>query len=182
MRGWRMKSCLAIPVLAVFAFYVLPECAAAAPAPASATCDITCTVADIAEWSSTTFPPINLPDLTTQDSQVSGCASLLLYTNGDVRITADNSDAAQLSKDDLNKLVTEYALEYDGSAVNQTGGNTVNYTHYHSFLSPDAIVKHVAGDGAVQVTLSVRVSAEDLQFPATGRYNATQTLTVCWSS
>lgn len=203
-----MRSYLFIAVLAVFDLFLASNLVSAEPPSVSATCNITCTVADMVEWSDTSFPAINLADLTTQSSQVSGSSSLYLYTNGDVKITADNSDAAQLSKDDNHKLVTEYKLEYDAFGVNKTGGSTVEWSEYECFLNEGSTVTHVSGDGAVEVTLSVRVSndSRDLGNSSTpnlilanpsscnatciisctvaniGECSATQTLTVYWKS
>jgi len=177
-----VRTYLFIAVLAVFAPSLVSNFVLAEPPPVSATCSISCTVADIAEWSENSFPVINLPDLTTQNSQVSGSASLVLYTNGDVKITADNSDAAQLSKDALSKLATEYKLEYDAAGVGQTGGNTVTWTDYDSFLSKGSTVNHIPADGAVEVILSVRASYDSKAPPSLGDYTSTQTLTVCWKS
>lgn len=177
-----MRSHLSIAVLAVFVLSPVPILAPGQPPPVSASCKITCTVADIAEWSDTDFPPIELPDLTTENSQVVGSASLVLYTNGDVSITTDNSDTAQLSKDALHNLVTEYRLEYDAAGAAQTSGSTVAWSDYDSFLSKASTVNHIPGDGAVEVILSVR-AAYDRNAPlASGDYTATQTLTVCWKS
>jgi len=134
------------------------------------------------EWSDTDFPPVELPDLTSENRQVSGSASLTLYTNGDVTITADNSDAAQLSKDALHNLVTEYRLEYDAAGVAQTGGSIVAWSDYDSFLSEASTVNHIPGDGAIEVILSVRAAYDRNAPPASGDYTATQTITVCWKS
>lgn len=169
-----MRSYLFIAVLAVSVLSLAPLLASAQPPPVSASCRITCTVADIVEWSDADFPPIELPDLTSENSQVSGSAPLALYTNGDVTITADNSDTAQLSKDALHKLLTEYRLEYDAG--------TVAWSDYGSFLSKGSTVKHIPGDGAIEVILSVRASYDSKAPPAQGDYTATQTLTVCWKS
>ena len=177
-----MRSFLSIALLVVFALSLVPNPVLAAPPPVSATCDISCTVAETAEWSDASFPAINLPDLTTPDSRVSGSTSLVLYTNGEVKITADNSDVAQLSKDNLHKLVTEYKLGYDAPGAGQTGGSTVTWSRYNSFLSNGSIVKHASGDGTVEVTLSVRASKDALYSGDSGKYTATQTLTVCWKS
>ncbi len=177
-----MKSRLFIAAVAVFVLSLAPDLLLAKPASVSATCNITCTVADIVEWSETSFPAIDLADLTAKNSQVSGSASLTLYTNGDVKITADNSDAAQLSKDVLHKLITEYKLQYDASGLRQTGGSTVAWSDYDSFLSKGSTVKHICGDGAVEVILSVRASRESRRAGDSGEYSAAQTLTVCWKS
>ena len=180
--GSKIRSCLFITVLAVFALCLAADLVLAAPPPVSATCDISCTVAETVEWSEAGFPAIELTDLTTRNRQVSGSASLTLYTNGDVKITADNSDAAQLSKDALHKLITEYKLQYDASGVGETGGSTVAWSDYDSFLSKGSTVKHIYGDGAVEVILSVRASRDTLRPGDSGEYSATQTLTVCWKS
>ena len=203
-----MRSCLFITVLAVFALFLAPGLISAGPPPVSAMCNISCTVAEIVEWSEAGFPAINLADLTTQNRRVSGSASLVLYTNGDVKITADNSAAAQLSKDANHKLVTEYKLEYDAFGANETGGSTADWSEHDSFLSEGSTVTHVSGDGAVEVILSVRVSNDSgelgnsltpnsiLANPSSsnatciisctleniGECTATQTLTACWKS
>jgi len=153
-----MRSYLFIAVLVVSVLSSPSNPALAKPSSVSAGCNISCTVAEIVEWSDSSFPSINLADLTTQSSRVSGSSSLYLYTNTDVEITADNSDAAQLSKDDNHRLVTEYKLEYDAFGLNKTGGSMVDWSGYDSFLSEGSRVTHVSGDGAVEVTLSVRVS------------------------
>ena len=177
-----MKSCLFIMVLAVFALSLVPNPVLAGQPSVSATCHISCTVAEVAEWSEASFPDIRLPDLTAQNKQTSGSSRVYLYTNGDVEITADNSGAAQLSKDALHKLVTEYKLEYDASGVNETGGSTAEWSEYDSFLSKGSTVSHVSGDGAVEVILSVRASKGTERPGDSGEYSATQTLTACWKS
>jgi hypothetical protein len=203
-----MRSYLFIAVLVVSVLSSPSNPALAKPSSVSARCNISCTVAEIVEWSDSSFPAINLADLTTQSSRVSGSSSLYLYTNGDVEITADNSDAAQLSKDDNHRLVTEYKLEYDAFGLNKTGGSMVDWSGYDSFLSEGSRVTHVSGDGAVEVTLSVRVSNDSSGFGNSltpnlmsanpyrssaaciisctlenvGKCTATQTLTACWKS
>jgi hypothetical protein len=203
-----MRSYLFIAVLVVSVLSSPSNPALAKPSSVSARCNISCTVAEIVEWSDSSFPAINLADLTTQSSRVSGSSSLYLYTNGDVEITADNSDAAQLSKDDNHRLVTEYKLEYDAFGLNKTSGSMVDWNGYDSFLSEGSRVTHVSGDGAVEVTLSVRVSNDSGGFGNSltpnlmsanpyssnaaciisctlenvGKCTATQTLTACWQS
>lgn len=197
-----------IAVLVVSALSSPPNPTLAKPPSVSARCDISCTVAEIVEWSDNSFPAINLADLTAQSSWVSGSSSLYLYANRDVEITADNSDTAQLSKDDNHRLVTEYKLEYDACGLNKTGGSMVDWSGYDSFLSEGSRVTHVSGDGAVEVTLSVRVSNDRGGFGNSltpnlmsanpyssnaaciisctlenvGKCTATQTLTACWQS
>ncbi len=149
-------------------------------APVSATCDISCTVEDIVEWSNDSFSAINLGNLTAEKTQVEGSASLVLYINKDVQIVADNSDAAQLSKDSVHTLVTQYKLQYDGAGTDQTGGRTTVWTDYDHFLINDSQVTHVPGDGAVEVILSVRALKNTASAAAPGYYGARQTLTVCW--
>lgn len=162
--------------MAVFAFSAVADLVSAVPPPVSATCDISCTVAEIAEWSEASFPAIELGELTTQSSEATDSASLILYTNGDVKITADNSDEAELSRGNNHKLVTEYRLEFD------TAGAVTGWSSYDRFLKNALTVEHVSGDGAIEVTLSVRASNDIKKTGDSGRYSATQTLTVCWSS
>jgi hypothetical protein len=201
-----MRSYLFIAVLTVSVLSSPLNPTLAKPPSVSTRCNISCTVAEIVEWSDDSFPAINLADLTAQSRQVSGSSSLYLYTNGDVEIIADNSAAAQLSKDNSHRLVTEYKLEYDASGLNKTGGGMVDWSGYDSFLSGGSRVIHVPGDGAVEVTLSVRVSNNSggsgdsltpnlmsanshssnavciisCTFENIGKRTATQTLTACW--
>ena len=173
-------------ILGVFSTQNLPL--VGGHAPVSATCDISCTVVDIVEWSNDSFPAINLGNLTAEESQVQGSASLVLYTNKDVQIVVDNSDAAQLSKDSVHTLVTQYKLQYDGAGTDQTGGRTTGWTDYDHFLINGSQVIHVPGDGAVEVILSVRALGPPLggtlkntaSAAVSGDYTARQALTVCW--
>jgi hypothetical protein len=162
--------------MGIFAFSAAADLVSAVPPPVSATCDISCTVAEIVEWSQASFPAIELGELTTQKSRASDSASLILYTNGDVKITADNSDQAELSKGGNHKLVTEYRLEFD------TAGAATGWSSYDSFLNNGLTVEHISCNGAIEVTLSVRASKDSNKAANSGRYTATQTLTVCWSS
>ena len=203
-----MRSYLFIAVLVVSVLSSPSNPALAKPSSVSVRCSISCTVAEIVEWSDSSFPAINLADLSARNSRVLGSSILCLYTNTDVEITADNSDAAQLSKDDNHRLVTEYKLEYDAFGLNKTGGSMVDWSGYDSFLGEGSRVTHVPGDGAVEVTLSVRVSNDSGGFGNSstpnlmsanpygsnaaciisctlenvGKCTATQTLTACWQS
>lgn len=178
-----MRVCLFITASAVFALSLAPNLVLAPPPPASATCNISCTVVGIAEWSDTSSPTINLPDLTTQNSQVSAGTPLMLYTNGDVEINFNNSVSTliespygQLSKDDNHKLITEYMLKY------HTDGTTTVWSNYRPFLNNDSTVKHISGNAATGVTLSARISNDSRSLGDSGGSNATLTLTVCWKS
>jgi len=165
------------PILVLFSTQSL---VLAGHAPVSATCDISCTVADIAEWSDDSFSAIELGNLTAENTEVSGSASQVLYTNGDVQIIADNSDAARLSKDGAHNLVTQYKLEYDAAGTGQTGGRTAGWSDYDRFLANGSQVTHVYGDGAVEVILSIRAFKNTARAGESGRYTARQTLTVYW--
>ncbi len=173
-----MKSFWFIIASAISALLLAATAAPATPPPSRATCNITCTVADIAEWSDESFPPIQLGQLTPRNNQTSGSSSLVLYANGDVEITADNSLAAQLSKDAVHKLTTEYKLQYDASADQAAG--IVDWIDYESFLDGGSTIPHVPSHGATEVVLSVRATHDAKTPPAPGIYQATQTLTVCW--
>jgi hypothetical protein len=154
---------------------------AAVPPPASATCHITCTVANIAEWSDTQFSDVDLGQLTQNNKLSTGRSTLTLYTNGDVTIIADNNPSAQLSFD-RNSLQTSYKLQYDGSGSGSSGGQSTQWQPFDSFLAGGAQVTHVSADGAVEVTLSIQAAVDNVSPDNAGSYDATQTLTLCWKS
>ena len=175
-----MKSCLSIASLVIFALSSVTNMVSAAPPVVSARCNISCTVADIAEWSDDSPPVINLPHL-TQNKQATNSTSLVLYTNGEVKITADNLDVIQLPKDSFYKFLMEYKLDYDGSGINKTG-STVARRQCNSLLNIGLMETQVSGDDAVEVILSVVASKNTSQPGDSGRHTATHTLTVCWKS
>jgi len=168
-----MKSYL---LIAVFVSSLPAGLAGAAPSPASAACNISCTVAEVAEWSNNSLPVADAPDTVAIDIDTSGGTSLVLYTNGDVKITADNSGTNQLSKDALCKPITVYKPEYNPSGIDKADSSTATCSRYDPFLSNDSTARCVSSNGAVEVTLSVKHSVDS------GRYCATKTLTVCWKS
>ena len=153
----------------------------AVPPPTAATCRITCTVSEIVEWSQVSFPDIDLGELNAKNKQAAGEAELTLYTNGDVTIIADNSNIAELSFGP-HALLTEYKLRYDGSGINQTGGRPTEWCSFDTFLKGGTDITHIPTDGAVEVILSVKASIKEIRPENSGRYNAIQTLTVCWKS
>ena len=164
----------------ILALFLTQNLAMAGRAPVSATCDISCTVADIVEWADDSFSAIDLGNLTAENREVSGSASLVLYTNRDVQIIADNSDAARLSKDAVHNLATQYKLEYDTAGTGRTGGRTAGWSDYDRFLINGSQATHIRGDGAVEVILSVRAFKNTARAGESGSYTARQTLTVCW--
>ena len=166
-------------VLALLAFLAVP--AMAAPGDDTATCSISCAVGQIMEWESN-FPAINLGTIASRTASPSDSASVNLYTNGDVEITADNNAAAQLDDGNGNTLVTEYQLAYDADGTSDTGGSDVAWTAYDSFLTGGSAVTHVSQDGVVQVTLHARASNPSGNVADVGSYSATQTLTASWTS
>jgi hypothetical protein len=167
-------------LFSILAPFLTQNLAMVGRAPVSATCEISCTVADIVEWADDSFSAIDLGNLTAENTEVSGSASLVLYTNRDVQIIADNSDAARLSKDAVHNLATQYKLEYDTAGTGQTGGTTAGWSDYDRFLINGSQVTHICGDGAVEVILSVRAFKNTARAGESGSYTARQTLTVCW--
>ena len=159
----------------------MPGLVSAIPPPASATCKISCTVANIVEWSESSFPGIDLGSLTVKNKQAIGETTLTLYTNGDVTITADNSNTTELSFGP-HTLLTKYKLRYDGSGVKQTGGRPTTWCSFDTFLKESTDIVHIPTDGAVEIILSVKASIENIYRENSGQYNAIQTLTACWKS
>jgi len=126
------------------------------------------------------FEPIILDDLTARDGVSEGEAQVKLFTSGDAEISADNTDAAKLTEPGGDTLYTQYKLKFDGKGISKTGGSSVSFTSYDSFLSTPAYVTYVPDDDDVKVTLSVKASNYDGQLANAGTYTATQTLTVHW--
>ena len=151
------------------------------PQPASASCKITCTVASIVEWSETHFSDINLDELTADNKQAICETALMLYTNGDVTITADNSNTAELSFGS-HVLMTKYKLRYNGLVIKQTGGNSTVWYPFDTFLKEGTDIVHTSTDGAIEVILSVKASVKEINPQNSGQYTAIQTLTACWKS
>ena len=136
--------------------------------------------ADFMEWDADNFPSIVIPNITAQGVPQEKSASLKLYTNGNVHITAINTAAAQLTKT-TDTLVTEYMLTDDGDGINTTGGTDQTvYTDYATFLSTAYAIKYVADYNDVTVMLHVRASNSAGTLADAGLYEATQTLTVHW--
>ncbi len=132
-----------ITVLSLFGLFLVPNLVLAVPPAVDAACSISCTVVDVAEWSDAGSPAISPANPATRNSQISGSKRLCLYTNTDVKITADNS----------------------------------GWGEYDSFLREGPTIRHISGDEAVEVILSVRIPGGD-----SGKHGATQTITVCWKS
>ena len=157
------------------------------PVNDDATASVTVTVADIMEWSGN-FSAIALSDITTLTSAPTGSGTATLYTNGNVDITADIvGTEAQLSlgTDPNQTLVTSYMLTDDGGSDDGggTGGTDQgSYTVYGSFLSPAYVITHVAGDGAVVITLYAKAENPSGEVADAGSYSAIQTLTAAWGT
>ena len=156
--------------------------AMAAPDPCSATAAVTCTVDQIIEWAAPkAFDTIAIPNITARGDTPSASKSLVLYTNCNVNITADNTTAAQLTKT-TDTLVTEYKLDYDVEADGaDTWGVPKNWALHNLFLAGGAstasVVTHETLDGAIEVTLSARASNATGTLADAGAYHAHQTLT-----
>ena len=153
----------------------------AQPPASTATCIISATVSEIMEWAAD-FTALDVGTMTHQTDVLTGSSTQTLYTNGHVTITADNGTDAELSEVGGDTLYTEYGLLYDHDGLTETGGANVPYAVYSSFIDTGSAVTHVAGDGAVDVTLQVRASNAGSTQADYGSYGATQTLTATWSS
>jgi len=145
------------------------------PPPASATCRITCRVAEVIEWSDASFQDIDLGELSPKQTEAAGQSVLTLYTNGDVIITADNSERAELSNGRY-QIQTQYQLQCDNGTV------STQWCVYDTFLKEALEIIHRQTDGAVVVILSVKARTNNFQSGSEGEYTAVQTLTACWKS
>ena len=181
-----MKVLAVILLMAVLSIGANLAMAAPDPVFDAATAAVTCTVDEIIEWDDTVnagnFETIAIAAITNQADTPSASKALVLYTNCDLDITADDSNAAQLIErvTSNDTLVTEYKLDYDHeSAGADTWGVERDWTGYATFLKDAAAsaVTHVSLDGAVLVTLSARASNDTGNVADAGNYTATQTLT-----
>lgn len=141
-------------------------------------CSVLVMSQDFMYWESD-FEAITMPDITTRDTESEGEGEATLFTSGDAEISADNTATAQLSSG-TDTLLTQYKLQFDGDGTTNTGGSTVPFTSYDSFLSTPAQVTHVPGDDDVTVKLIVKAMNYNGQLADAGTYTATQTLTVHW--
>ena len=135
---------------------------------------------DFMYWDSN-FDPIMLANITMQDGESEGESEVWLFTTGSAEISADNTDTARLTEPGGDSLVTEYKLKFDGDGSSNTGGSTVSFTSYDSFLSTAAYITYVPGDDDVTVKLTVKATNYNDQLANAGTYIATQTLTVSWA-
>jgi hypothetical protein len=170
-----LVGAFALAVTCMFAGSVTAQ-----PADDPATCAVSATVDNIMEWEGN-FAAIDLGHITAQATVLTGTAAITLWINGDIHITADNTSAAQLHETD-DTLVTAYGIAYDGDGSTATGGSTVAYTAYDSFLTTASVVTHFDEDGAVEVTLSARAANDTDNVADAGSYTAVQTLTASWGS
>lgn len=160
MRRWRL-------ILAALVFAAVVLCAG-----------LLC--ADTMYWQGD-FTDIVLSPISTMADVVTGSGTATLITDSHCEISADNSTAARLVGPGGDVLTTEYSLSMDGNGTSATGGPSVNWTPYDSFLDISAIVTHVGSDNQVVVTLGARASIPSGGAPNAGAYSATQTLTVSWT-
>lgn len=133
-------------------------------------------MAQTMQWTGN-FGPISLPSITTRTDQPEGSSTATLLLTGDVELSAQNGTGARLSEPGGDYLTTEYKLTFDGGP---TGGPTVDYTLYDSFLILGVLVTHVPPDDDVDVTLWVRASIPAGDVANAAPYSATQTLTATW--
>ena len=133
---------------------------------------------DFMYWDSN-FDPIVLPNITARDVESEDEAEVTLFISGDAEISADNTGTAQLSSG-TDTLITEYKLKFDGDGIAKTGGSTVPFASYDSFLSTAAYITYVPGDDDVKVKLVVKARNYNAQLANAGTYTATQTLTAHW--
>jgi len=150
--------------------------------PVSATCDISCTVAEVVEWSNNTSPPINLESTLVGDCEATASTSVVLYSNRGVQIVADSPQVAQLSKGGLKILINEHKIEVDAGGIGITGGRAAAWADYGCVLMNGPHVIHVPKEGVVEVTGPPKMPKSDVAAEDSCCYTTTPVLTVCWKS
>ena len=127
------------------------------------------------------FGLISIGNITTQSDIRTASASATLFTSGDCEISADRTIAARLTESGGDSLITEYKLEFDGNGSSNTGGPTVNFAAYDTFISSPVRITHILYDDEVSITLSVRARNNPNNIANAGTYSAAQSLTVSWA-
>jgi len=150
--------------------------------PVSATCDISCTVAEVVEWSNDTSPPINIESTVVEDCEATASTSFVLYSNRGVQIVADRHQVAQFSKGGLKMLINEHKIEDYAGEISITGGRAPARANYDCFLMNGPHVIHVPKEGVVEVTGPPKIPMSDVAAEDSYCYTTTSVLTVCWKS
>lgn len=171
-----MRKCLLTAALAIFALSSACDSLLANRPSVSATCDISCTIAETVEWSQSGFQDVEPANLTGQNTQIYHSTSVMLYTNADVAITTDNSDLVQLAEDKACRFVTDHKLEGD------TGETITAPSSYEHLLINSPTLMRITGDAGADVTLSAKVHNHTTTQAEVDKHRATVTLTVCWQS
>lgn len=151
-------------------------------APVSATCDISCTVAEVVEWSNDTSPAINLESTVVGDCEATASTSVVLYSNRGVQIVADSPQVAELSKGGLKILINEHKIEDDAGGIGITGGRAAAWADYGCVLMNGPHVIHVPNEGVVEVSGPPKMPKSDVAAEDSCCYTTTPVLTVCWKS
>jgi hypothetical protein len=167
----------------------------------AAACTIDVTVNSIVEWEGThpqTFADIHLAAITARESAPTGSATITLWTNSDVALSADNTTASQLTytgsdRTTKDTLITKYMISTDFPETTHTGASAAAVAASHSdewrdydvFLKAAAnaplAITHYNLDGNVEITLEVQATNDSDSVADTGLYQATQTITATWT-
>lgn len=179
-------------------FFTVELAFAADPGADAATCAISVTVASIIEWDAD-FPAIDLDSQeSTLDSQADspeGTSTFTLWTNCNLTLSSDQTNAAQLYHNrgggaTEDTLVTKYKISTDEAGVTATGATAAAvatsgsdaYLVHSSFLTAALAITHFNTDGAVEVTLEVEATNDADNVADTGAYSCVQTITTAWVS
>jgi hypothetical protein len=176
------------------------------PGSKDVTCDISVTVDTIIEWDTHDFATFvidldaqNNGHIIAQGTILEGSATTTLWTNCNVKLSADNLTDPNMAllthqRTDTHghhdALVTKYKITTDGDGDPYTGAtlgaigasSSTTWTDYDQFIATPLAITHVNTDGNVEVTLWVQASNDTDNVADAGLYTATQTITAAWDS
>ncbi len=175
------KSKLASSVVFLFVLLIFPSISWAAGF-VNTTLTINATVDTFAEWNSGPYT-IAAADwtghitATNQSRTLTSSKTLTLYANANVAVTtADVAHGGTLTNG-TDTLTTEYQIT--GNEV-RVADRDAGYITAAAFLGKTYHVDQVAGDGAYNMILDVRMTSPANRAPDAGAYQCVLTMTATW--
>ena len=146
-------------VLVALVVVTAPECVAAnRPARTTAKCRITAVVRPITEWKSNTPRRIELSWEESGEGSLKGSMSAVLFTNVDTTVRVADFQQRIPANASPEAREPSFRFEFDGDGTNATGTATSGRAATHASSGSPSYLRHVSGDGAVRVRLSVCVN------------------------
>jgi len=146
-------------VLVVLVVVTAPECVAAnRPARSMAKCQIKAVVRPITEWKNNAPRRIELSWDESGGGRLRGSMTAILFTNVDSTLRIADFQQRIPAKASAEVTKPNFSFQFDGDGTNATGTATSSRAAMHASSGSPSYLRHVSGDGAVRVRLSVCVN------------------------